>query len=126
MHPPNGATKPTGGAADGCDGPRLRGFNEQLLPVDEFGGDGTPRIHASPRAVHVDKTKSYVTDLVPERPKDDRELARGMFPQAFDRFNPTGTNQEIHWNLHENLPALAGSSANESALRCPAQNSTGH
>jgi hypothetical protein len=101
VHPPHGVTKPVGGVGDCRDRPRRRGFNEQPLPVDEIGRDGTPRIDASPGAVDVDKAKAYVPYLGLERPKGDRQLARRMFPQGFDRFDLTGTNPEINWNVHE-------------------------
>jgi hypothetical protein len=101
VHPPHGVTKPAGGVGDGRDRPRRRGFNEQPLPVDEIGRDGTPCIDASPGAVDVDKAKVDVTYLGLERPQGDRQLARRMFPQRFDRFDLTGTNQELNWNVHE-------------------------
>lgn len=103
VHPPHGVTKPAGGSADCRDGPRRRGFHEQPLAVDEIGRDRTPRIDSPPGAVDVDKAKGDVMDLSLERPKGDRQLARRMFPQGFDRFNLTGTNQEINWNVHAHL-----------------------
>ena len=92
VHPPHSVTEAGRGVADRGDRPRRRCVNEQPLPVDEIGRDGTTRIDASPGSVDVNKAKGYVTDLGLEGAQGDRQLALRVFPEGLRRFNLTSTN----------------------------------
>ena len=66
VHAAHGVTEAACGVSDRGDRPRRRCVNEQPLPGDEIGRDGTTRIDASLGSVDVNKAKGYVMDLGPE------------------------------------------------------------
>jgi len=103
VHPPHSVTEAGRGPADRGDRPRRHCVNEQPLPVDEIGRDGTPRIDASPGSVDVNKAKGNVMDLGPEGAQSDRQFALRVSPEGLRRFNLTSTNQNINRNVHEHL-----------------------
>jgi hypothetical protein len=92
VQPPHDVAEAVCGVTDRGGRPRRRCVNEQPLPVDEIGRDGTPRIDASPGSVEVNETKGYTMDLGLEWPKGDGQLAHRVFPESLDRFNLTSTN----------------------------------
>jgi hypothetical protein len=103
VHAPHHVAKAACGVADRGDRPRRRCVDEQLLPVDEIGSDGTPRIDAPPGSVDVNEAKPYLTDLGLIRASGDSQLAGRVYSQRFGRLSLTSTNEKLNRNVHAHL-----------------------
>ncbi len=103
MDAPKGLTQPARGTGYGSEWPCGSRIDEQLMSINEIGGDRAARVYATLGPVYINDANSDVTNLIGESPNGERQLPPHMLPQRLRRFGLTGTNQKIGWDIHEHL-----------------------